>query len=111
MQHIVIKSLQSVQDMIETRKNSFELYGYDFMIDENCNPWLIEVNSSPTMEYSTVSVLKNSFVNSFIKTVTQKLVKMVAEDCIKVVVDYTKSKPQDRKNISTGCFSCIHPKK
>jgi tubulin monoglycylase TTLL3/8 len=97
MQNIVIKSLQSVQDMIETRKNSFELYGYDFMIDENCNPWLIEINSSPTMEYST--------------TVTQKLVKMVMEDCVKVIVDYGKSKPQDRKNVSTGCFSCIHPKK
>jgi len=97
MQHIVLKSLQSVQDMIETRKNSFELYGYDFMIDENCNPWLIEINSSPTMEYST--------------TVTSKLVKMVAEDCIKVVVDYGKSKVQDRKNISTGCFTRIHPKK
>jgi len=43
--------------------------------------------------------------------VTTKLVKMVMEDCVKVVVDYGKSKPQDRKNVNTGCFTCIYPKK
>ncbi len=55
MKRIVIKSLQSVQDMMESRKNSFELFGYDFLIDDTYKPWLIEINSSPTMEYSTVS--------------------------------------------------------
>ena len=30
------------------------MYGYDFMIDNNFKAWLIEVNSSPSMEYSTV---------------------------------------------------------
>ena len=54
MKKIVIKSLQSVQDMMESRKNSFELFGYDFLIDDTYKPWLIEINSSPTMEYSTV---------------------------------------------------------
>jgi len=47
-------------------KNSMELYGYDFMIDTNHNVWLIEINSSPAMDYST--------------KVTERLVKMVLED-------------------------------
>ena len=33
--------------------NCTELYGFDLMVDEDCNPYLLEVNSSPTMEFST----------------------------------------------------------
>ena len=51
---LVIWSLESAQDVIENRKNSHEIFGFDIMIDDNLNPWLIEINSSPCMEYSTV---------------------------------------------------------
>ena len=55
MKKIVIWSLKSAEDMISTRKTSFEMFGYDFMIDENLCPWLIEINCSPAMDYSTVN--------------------------------------------------------
>ena len=35
MKTIVASSLQCVQDMVTQRKNTCELYGYDFMLDEN----------------------------------------------------------------------------
>lgn len=48
--------------MVETRKNSMELYGFDFMIDEKLAPWIIEVNSSPSLEFSTV---KNFSIHAY----------------------------------------------
>lgn len=42
---------------IENRKNSHEMFGYDFMVDTNYKVWLLEINSSPSMDYSTVFLL------------------------------------------------------
>mmetsp|Transcript_44857 Transcript_44857/g.116172 ORF Transcript_44857/g.116172 Transcript_44857/m.116172 type:complete len:1066 (-) Transcript_44857:223-3420(-) len=78
MEEIIIQSLLCVVDEVKHRKNTVELYGYDFMISnpaENETPdvWLIEVNSSPACDYST--------------PVTCPLVKKVMEDTAKVMVD------------------------
>jgi tubulin polyglutamylase TTLL1 len=32
---------------------SMEIFGYDFMIDEDMNVWLIEVNTNPCLELSS----------------------------------------------------------
>ena len=56
MRQTIINTLLGVQDMFDennTKGVHVELYGFDLMIDEDNNPWLLEVNSSPTMEYST----------------------------------------------------------
>ena len=53
IKNVVINTLESVQDSFEYKKGCFELYGFDIMIDTDFNCWLIEVNSSPAMDYST----------------------------------------------------------
>ena len=40
------------------RLNSFELFGYDFMFDEEFRPMLIEVNSNPSLEPSNNNLVK-----------------------------------------------------
>jgi hypothetical protein len=37
----------------QERNYCFEVLGYDFMLDEECRPWLIEVNSNPCIEESS----------------------------------------------------------
>jgi len=46
---IILWSLVCVEDAIPYQPNSFELFGYDVLIDERLRPWLIEVNASPSM--------------------------------------------------------------
>ena len=71
------------------------MYGYDFMVDDFYNVWLLEINSSPCMDYST--------------PVTEKLVKDVSEDLIKVIVDYGMEKnKKNKKLIDTGAFKKIY---
>ncbi|OMJ85267.1 hypothetical protein SteCoe_13426 [Stentor coeruleus] len=53
---------------INRRLHCMEIFGYDFMIDRNLKPWLIEVNTNPCLELSSKylstvipSMLENAF--------------------------------------------------
>ena len=35
------------------RKNCFEIYGYDFILDTNFAPFLLEINTNPGLEESS----------------------------------------------------------
>ena len=93
---IIIYSLQSAKHKIFQRKNTHEMFGYDIMVDDKLNVYLIEINASPDWTYST--------------KVTEKLVKIASEDIIKVVVDYAEEElkdEKDRKIVDTGRFKLI----
>ncbi|EAR91279.1 tubulin-tyrosine ligase family protein (macronuclear) [Tetrahymena thermophila SB210] len=55
MEEEIKLSLQSVRNKLNMnqRPNCFEIFGYDFIIDELFNVWIIEVNTNPCIEESS----------------------------------------------------------
>ena len=53
-------------------KHCFEMYGYDVLVDENCKPWLIEVNASPSLTTTNKAdkLLKTKLLNDVMTVVT-----------------------------------------
>ncbi|XP_076389073.1 tubulin glycylase 3A-like isoform X4 [Megachile rotundata] len=85
----LIGALLASQENMVNRKNSFQLYGADFLIMDDLSVWLIEINTNPRLHPPS-------------STVTEKLYPEVIEDAMKVIIDRRKNKKATR-----GKFECI----
>jgi hypothetical protein len=85
---IIIDTILSIKSSANPnrRKNSFEFFGYDFMIDEDFRTWLIEVNSNPYIG------IPNELINT--------LLPNMLEDMFEVVLDSVYPPKNARDNRS-----------
>jgi hypothetical protein len=43
-----------IKDKLDRKFGCFELFGFDFLIDDNLNPFLIEINTNPALYTDTM---------------------------------------------------------
>ena len=72
---IILISLNSVKKKInqDGKKCYFEIFGYDFMLDIDLNPFLIEINTNPGLEISSPLI--------------SKLVPRMIDDAFRLTID------------------------
>ena len=72
---IILHSMRSVSGKINKndRKICFEIFGYDFIFDENYTPYLLEVNTNPGLEISSPLI--------------EMLIPRMVDDAFKLTID------------------------
>lgn len=70
LSEIVLQTLRAVEGKLVPRQDSFELYGFDLMVDEDMKMWLLEVNLSPGCEGRT------PFLDRMLSRMSKRLVEV-----------------------------------
>ena len=68
------------------RKNCFEIFGYDFILDEDYNPFLLEINTNPGYEISSPLI--------------EKLVPRMIDDALRLTIDKAFERKDKNKKFS-----------
>lgn len=67
---IVVEVLRAVEDQLKPRAQSFEVFGFDLMVDEDMRMWLLEVNLSPGCEART------PFLENMLSRMSKRLIEV-----------------------------------
>lgn len=89
MKETVVTTFKAAENWLlkDNRRSTFELFGYDFIIDEDFKVWLIEINTNPCLEESS--------------KLLESLIPRMVDDGFKLTLDQIfkkKSKPKPAKS-------------
>jgi hypothetical protein len=65
-------------------KNCFEIFGYDFILDENYKPYLLEINTNPGLEISS------PLINQLLPRMIDDAFKLTIDDDFSMSSDFIK---------------------
>jgi tubulin monoglycylase TTLL3/8 len=73
-----MKSIGSITDSVENKHNSFELFGFDFVIDKSLNCWLLEVNMSPACSERApwLTEMLDDMAEGLLNIIERKIIKI-----------------------------------
>ncbi len=92
---IIKITILAVKDKINifNRQHSFEIFGYDFILDNDMNPYLLEVNTNPGLEESSALI--------------KEIVPRMIDDALRLTID--DMYPPVYNNMLNGVYnSCYH---
>lgn len=69
----IIATMESVRHCLRLNRGSFDLFGYDFLIDNDFETYLIEVNTNPCLDESS--------------PLLQMLIPRMINDALRLTVD------------------------
>lgn len=77
------EGMNNLEDLSNTSNlHNFEMFGFDFMLDENLQTWLLEVNTNPGLEQN------NKWASNIVNNMLEELIQI----CVDVHTRKTKNK-------------------
>ena len=92
IKNLILISMNSVKNKLMRTNNvlCFEIFGYDFIIDNNFKPWILEINNNPGLAISSPLI--------------EKLIPRMLDDAFRLTIDKVFETKYDSSCIKDGKY-------